>query len=310
VYVGSGESGAGKTEATKQALNYLAFIAGSSSGIQSRILQANPILEGWGNAKTLRNNNSSRFGKYIEIWFDSDNTIVGSSNTTYILEKSRVVFQSKAERNYHVFYQLLQGASVEILQRYHLIPPGTDTRPELSHFYYINQSGCITIEEVDDAADHHEMNKAFEDVGFTEDDRDSLYHTVAGILQLGNINFLPNGDESLIDPATEMWFQACTDNFGADVDFFRKALLFRKIKSGGGKRMSVAFSPYNPAAAIDNRDALAKEIYNRCFDWIVAKINRLMFNDSVQAMLMIGILDIFGFEIFQKVSLLFIFVDS
>lgn len=297
----SGESGAGKTEATKQALNYLAFIAGSASGMQSKILNASPILEAWGNAKTLRNNNSSRFGKYIEVWFDGSNTIVGSSNTTYILEKSRVVFQSKDERNYHVFYQLLQGASVETLMKYGLQDAGQSVRQDLSRFFYINQSGCITIDDVDDADDYRVVNDAFRDVGFTLSEQDSLYRTISGILQLGNVIFVPQGDESLIDPATEVWFQRCTEMFGADVDFFRKALLFKKIKSGGGKRASVAFSPYTPAAALDNRDALAKEIYNRCFDWIVATINRLMFTENAQASLMIGILDIFGFEIFQKV---------
>lgn len=130
----SGESGAGKTETTKQCLNQLAYIAGTSSGepiphmsppplplstktmftgIQEKVLKASPILEAWGNAKTLRNNNSSRFGKFIEVWFESkgeNKTIIGSSNTTYILEKSRVVFQEAGERNYHVFYQLLRGA--------------------------------------------------------------------------------------------------------------------------------------------------------------------------------------------------------
>lgn len=120
----SGESGSGKTEATKQALNQLVFIAGSSSGIQEKILRASPILEAWGNAKTLRNNNSSRFGKYIEIWFDNHGMIIGSSSTTYLLEKSRVVTQLEQERNYHVFYQLLAGADIATLQRYQLLPAG------------------------------------------------------------------------------------------------------------------------------------------------------------------------------------------
>ncbi|RYH31015.1 hypothetical protein EON65_03685 [archaeon] len=298
----SGESGAGKTEATKQALNYLAYIAGSSSGIQGKILNASPILEAWGNAKTLRNNNSSRFGKYIEVWFDGSNTIVGSSNTTYILEKSRVVFQSKDERNYHAFYQLLQGATIETLQRYHLQEPGKQGRPDLSVFSYINQSGCITIDDVDDADDFRIMNEAFADVGFRPEDQECLYRTLAGILHLGNVQFAAAGDESVITPETEHYYQFAAEMFGIEVHFFRKALLFKKIKSGGGKRASVAFSPYSPLAAVDNRDALSKEIYRRCFDWIVSEINRVMYQSNSQATLMIGILDIFGFEIFQKNS--------
>jgi myosin heavy subunit len=140
----SGESGAGKTEATKQCLSYLATAAGSSTGLQTKILQASPILEAWGNAKTLRNNNSSRFGKFIEIWFGSNFEIIGASNTTYLLEKSRVVFQESGERNYHVFYQLLMGAPQEIISDLQL----TDLAADPNSVSYINQSGCIQIEGI------------------------------------------------------------------------------------------------------------------------------------------------------------------
>jgi myosin heavy subunit len=138
----SGESGAGKTEATKQCLSYLASAAGSSTGLQNKILQASPILEAWGNAKTLRNNNSSRFGKFIEIWFGDSYDIVGSSNTTYLLEKSRVVFQESGERNYHVFYQLLFGAPADLKQQ--LLLGDMSARPQ--DVSYVNQSGCLQIE--------------------------------------------------------------------------------------------------------------------------------------------------------------------
>jgi myosin-5 len=199
----SGESGAGKTEATKQCLNYLAFIAGGSGGgkgggIEEKILKASPILEAWGNAKTLRNNNSSRFGKYIEIWFNNPSsstssssssslspslpTIVGSSNTTYILEKSRVVRQEENERNYHVFYQLLFGSTSETLMNYRLLESkeGEDRIKLASSFNFINQSGCLTIEDVNDAADFQEANNAFHDIGFTVEEQNSLYQTIAG----------------------------------------------------------------------------------------------------------------------------------
>lgn len=138
----SGESGAGKTEATKQCLSYLASVAGSSTGLQNKILQASPILEAWGNAKTLRNNNSSRFGKFIEIWFGDSYEIVGSSNTTYLLEKSRVVFQEEGERNYHIFYQLLFGAPEELKAELLL----QDMSLAANTVNYINQSGCVQIE--------------------------------------------------------------------------------------------------------------------------------------------------------------------
>lgn len=117
-------------------------MAGSSTGLQNKILQASPILEAWGNAKTLRNNNSSRFGKFIEIWFGDNYEIAGSSNTTYLLEKSRVVFQEAGERNYHIFYQLLFGASEELMKTIML----TDMASNATDVNYINQSGCIQIE--------------------------------------------------------------------------------------------------------------------------------------------------------------------
>lgn len=298
----SGESGAGKTEATKQCLNYLAFLAGSANGIQSKILKASPILEAWGNAKTLRNNNSSRFGKFIEIWFDGSCTITGSSNTTYILEKSRVVFQEKDERNYHVFYQLLKGAAPSLLEELEI-----DTiaaQPESAT--YINQSGCIAIENVDDGADFREVNEAFAEIGFTTEEQKSLYTIIAGILLFGNIVYEANPlntDESIIPEEHLHWLEKGARRFGIEAEFVKKALLYKTIRSGGGsnRRTSVAFASYKPDAAYENKNALVKEIYKRCFDFIVAKINALMENDNDQAVNMIGILDIFGFEIFQKV---------
>lgn len=300
----SGESGAGKTEATKQCLNYFAFIAGSSSGIQSKILQASPILEAWGNSKTLRNNNSSRFGKYIEIWFDKHKSIIGASNTTYILEKSRVVRQDKNERNYHVFYQLLQGATPQVWQEFHLIS-ALDQKPNMDSFHYMNQSGCIQIEDVDDTQEFHDANNAFKEIGFTPEEQHNLYRIVAGILHLGNINFTGEEDESKIDPASTSAFEHACDLFGLRVPEFKQSLLFRKIQSGG-RRNSIAWSNYKVSAAYESRDALAKEIYRRCFDWIVSKINVMMFTDKVIASSIIGVLDIFGFEIFQKVMYMII----
>jgi myosin heavy subunit len=302
----SGESGAGKTEATKQCLNYLAYLAGSATGIQTKILKASPVLEAWGNAKTLRNNNSSRFGKFIEIWFDKQCSITGSSNTTYILEKSRVVFQEKDERNYHVFYQLLSGATPSLLQELELSELAE--HPERSDL--INQSGCIRIENVDDGADFREANEAFVEIGFTAEEQKSLYTIIAGILLFGNIKYAStpdNPDESLIPPEFSTWLEKGARQFGLEPEYVKKALLYKSIRSGGAnsKRSSVAYACYTTAAAYENRNALLKEIYRRCFDWIVAKINSLMENDASLAVNMIGILDIFGFEIFQKVNIYF-----
>ena len=259
-------------------------------------------MEAWGNAKTLRNNNSSRFGKFIEIWFDRDSRVItGASNTTYILEKSRVVFQEKNERNYHVFYQLLKGASPEFLVELELSDFASN--PQLAS--YINQSGCITIDDVDDANDFHEANQAFLDIGFTLDERNALYTIIAGILQLGNVSFEANPDrseESVLSTDGLQYLEKCVRRLGVDRSMFEKALLFRQIKSGGSKRSSVTYAAFLPNAAVENRNALTKEIYRRCFDWIVAKINALMKTNAAVLSIFVGILDIFGFEIFQKVG--------
>jgi myosin I len=293
----------GKTEATKQCLNYLATVAGSASGVQERILLANPILESWGNAKTLRNNNSSRFGKFIEILLSTNSEIVGASNTTYLLEKSRVVFQELGERSYHVFYQLLFGAPDKLIADLGL--SHFRAHPEQAH--YINQSGCLQIEGIDDTADFREMETALSVVGFSDSDINTLHEIIAGILHLGNLSFNENPTDSegcVISNQPENFLIHATRLLGVDAATFNRALLFKSVRSGS-KRKSVTFSPYTPKLAVENRDALAKEIYSKCFDFIVEKINvAINANPQVLASMktnMIGILDIFGFEIFKKV---------
>jgi myosin heavy subunit len=274
-------------------LNYLAKIAGSSSGVQNKILLASPILEAWGNAKTLRNNNSSRFGKFIEIWFDKDFSIVGSSNTTYLLEKSRVVFQVQGERNYHVFYQLLKGAEPSFIRSLRL-----ETMKEYSETVnYINQSGCITIDDVNDARDYDEVQRALLILGFSPLECQQLWTIIAIVLHLGNIEFGPspsNSDEAIIVSSSQHHLDISIDLIGVDPFILTQALLKKKIQTGG-KRASVSFSPYTVPVAIDNRNSLVKELYNRTFDWIVAKINGFVNAEpSTKRAGMIGVLDIFG----------------
>eukprot|EP01035_Chromulina_nebulosa_P025549 gene25549-33349_t len=245
----SGESGAGKTETTKQCLNYLAHIAGSSNGVQTKILLASPILEAWGNAKTLRNNNSSRFGKFIEIWFDNNYRIIGSSNTTYLLEKSRVVFQEIDERNYHVFYQLLQGCSSELSNELNL----SEMIQNPSSVRYINQSGCITIDDVNDAKDYHEAQDALVQLGFNSTEIKALSTIIAAVLHIGNVDFIPKGsnsDESEYDPKLVHHLDIFIKLVGCDPDLMKQSLLTRKIQSGG-KRGSINFSPYSIPQAIN-----------------------------------------------------------
>lgn len=164
----SGESGAGKTEATKQCLQFLAETAGSSTRVEQKILMANPILEAFGNAKTVRNNNSSRFGKYIEVFFSSRGQIDAARNTQYLLEKTRVVLQSHGERNYHVFYQLVRGsAAAANVRALHLT-----TEPE--NYAYLTHSGCTEIDGVDDAHDFKDLLSAMQLLQFSQSGASTL----------------------------------------------------------------------------------------------------------------------------------------
>jgi myosin heavy subunit len=276
----------------------LAFIASSSSGIQEKILLASPILEAWGNAKTNRNDNSSRFGKFIEVWFGKYSEIVGASTTTYLLEKSRVVFQEQNERNYHVFYQLLFGADDELLGSLKLTKFARD--PDLSCL--INQSGCIQMESINDRADYATVMHALDSLGFSPSEVMNMSKVIAGVLNFGNVGILPPAETdrcTLSDAAVEDLGHA-VDLWSVDVDMMHQAMFVRTVSVKSAKRSSFVLTPLSHAAAIENRNSLTKEIYNRCFDWIVDKLNFAMGAPS-SSVGSIGVLDIFGFEIFKKV---------
>lgn len=286
----SGESGAGKTECTKQALQYLAEIAGSQSNVEQRILQANPVLESFGNAKTIRNNNSSRFGKYVEIFFDLRSTICGARNTNYLLEKSRVVYQSPDERNYHVFYQLTSAATDAQRAKFRL------KRPE--DYNYLNQSGCIRIAGTNDVQDFEELNRALRDLEFKENEIDDLLRLVAAVLHIGNITFRSTGErECCVDAKDQL--EDASHLLDVDLREFELAVTQRKIKVPG--QTNAIDVPLSDEHARHARDALAKFIYEKQFDWLVEKINtQIGLGKAAGRNSSIGILDIFGFEIFGK----------
>jgi len=319
----SGESGAGKTETTKHCLRYLAATSGSADGSAAhvRVQNASPVLEAWGNAKTLRNNNSSRFGKFTEIWFDlirGKQAIAGASITTYLLEKSRVVGQEKGERNYHVFYQLIKGlgdaeagggaagsgaaaAIAELGIRGFIEDP--------SSCRLISQSGCIAIDGVDDAADYAEVQESLRQLGVDAVSISSLNRIISGVMHCGNIEFTSikeDEDEckvgSYAGRAADESVSRCAELFGVPVKEIEVSLLKRKVQRGGDRRASIAYRAYTRDEASAVRDGVAKEVYRRAFDWIVAKINELVKSgDDAKGNAnrkMIGILDIFGFEIF------------
>uniref|UniRef100_A0A6V3LQ19 Myosin motor domain-containing protein n=2 Tax=Lotharella globosa TaxID=91324 RepID=A0A6V3LQ19_9EUKA len=286
----SGESGAGKTECTKQALQFLAEVAESAENIEQMILMANPVLEAFGNAKTIRNNNSSRFGKYLEVFFSHRNSIAGATTTNYLLEKSRVCFQAPKERNYHVFYQLVEGSTPEMKQRFRLGP--------VSSYNYLNQSGCDKVAGVpDDRLFKEELLPSMRELNFSQDEINSIFRIVSGILMLGNVTFENTGERKCqVKDA-----KSCSDAASL-LEVSGKALnevvTTTKLKVIGQAPITVNLSATEATSA---RDALAKFVYEKLFDWLVQKVNQVVAPKG-GSKYSIGILDIFGFEIFDQNS--------
>ncbi|RCN45917.1 myosin head [Ancylostoma caninum] len=313
----SGESGAGKTESQKAILRYLCENWGASAGpIQQRILETNPILEAFGNAKTLRNNNSSRFGKFVEIHFGTDDKVAGGFVSHYLLEKSRLCRQANGERNYHIFYQLIAGAPADLYKRLRLAPPdrfkylkcGTTTffaRPgskstiapdRLSE--QAKKVGMLTDAIVDDAADFSHLSDALGRAGLSPNEIFDIWRVVAGVLHLGNIDFVDSVDDNRggckMDPASEMSLNIAADLLGMEVAELKMGLVSRIMQATkGGVKGTLIRVPLKPYEAAAGRDALAKALYSRLFDWLVARINKsIPFERSASY---IGVLDIAGF---------------
>eukprot|EP00602_Paraphysomonas_sp_CaronLab_P010658 CAMPEP_0185037120 /NCGR_PEP_ID=MMETSP1103-20130426/31086_1 /TAXON_ID=36769 /ORGANISM="Paraphysomonas bandaiensis, Strain Caron Lab Isolate" /LENGTH=1566 /DNA_ID=CAMNT_0027574947 /DNA_START=35 /DNA_END=4735 /DNA_ORIENTATION=+ len=280
----SGESGAGKTEATKQCFNFLAEIAGSESALEQKILNANPVLEAFGNAKTLRNNNSSRFGRWTAVHFSGRGSIIGAAIENYLLEKSRVVFQNKGERNYHVFYQLCANMASSF---------GLSCGP--MGFRYLCSSGCITVPGINDSDDFSDLTAAFHQLEFSESDIQWVMECVAGILHLGNVTFLPDDEGSVVDPSCNTAVDAAAKYLKIETTRLINALCHRTLEIRG----EVNHILHKPKEAQEAADALAKAVYNELFNWLVMRINASVKGESGH---FIGVLDIFGFEIFEKNS--------
>ncbi|GAA6034384.1 hypothetical protein JCM8097_002697 [Rhodosporidiobolus ruineniae] len=293
----SGESGAGKTEAAKRIMQYIAAVSaggdGAKSGIEGvkeMVLATNPLLESFGCAKTLRNNNSSRHGKYLEIEFDAQGAPVGAMITNYLLEKNRVTGQIKTERNFHIFYQLTKGASSAQRDAYGLQGPEA--------YAYTSKSGCLEVPGIDDVADWAETLKAMQIVGLTQGEQDEILRMLASILWLGNVEFAMNeeGNAYVRDQSVPEFVAYLLE---VDAERVTRALTQRVMETQrGGRRGSVYEVPLNPAQATSVRDALAKAIYNNLFEWIVDRVNISMKSKSPSSNI-IGVLDIYGFEIFD-----------
>uniref|UniRef100_A0A8C7RRD1 Myosin VB n=1 Tax=Oncorhynchus mykiss TaxID=8022 RepID=A0A8C7RRD1_ONCMY len=285
----SGESGAGKTVSAKYAMRFFATVGGSANdtNVEEKVLASSPIMEAIGNAKTTRNDNSSRFGKYIQIGFDRSYHIIGANMRTYLLEKSRVVFQAEDERNYHIFYQLCASASLPEFKDLALT--------SAEDFIFTSQGENIFIEGVNDAEDFEKTREAFTLLGVNDSNQSSIFRIIASILHLGNVEICSerDGDSCHIlknDPHLAHFCQL----LGVELEQMEHWLCHRKLVTTSEtyvKNMS-------RKQAANARDALAKHIYAHMFDWIVEYVNKSLHTSSKQHSF-IGVLDIYGFETFE-----------
>ncbi|KAM4719666.1 unconventional myosin-Vb isoform 3-T3 [Anableps anableps] len=285
----SGESGAGKTVSAKYGMRYFATVGGSSSdaNVEEKVLASNPIMEAIGNAKTTRNDNSSRFGKYIQIGFSRHYHIIGANMRTYLLEKSRVVFQAEDERNYHIFYQLCASASLPEFKDLGLT--------SAEDFTYTSFGENIFIEGVNDAEDFTKTREAFTLLGIKESSQSSIFKIMASILHLGNVEIISERDgESCHVGRNDVHLQHFCRLLGVEVKQMDHWLCHRKLATASETYVKTMSS----RQANNARDALAKHIYARLFDWIVEHINKALHTSTKQHSF-IGVLDIYGFETFE-----------
>lgn len=309
----SGESGAGKTESSKIVLKHLTIrgIYGKKargqdieasmkdrsqhgSSLDHRLIEQNPILEAFGNAKTLRNHNSSRFGKFMKLQFSSNGEfkLAGAFVETYLLEKSRLVYQVDGERNFHIFYQLLSGADAAIKNAYQL------TRPE--DFRYLNRSNCFVAEDTDDAASFQDVVRGLTCVDISQETQKIIFAIIAGLLHMGNIDFdeedTPEGEAAIVEkPAARNALAMTAKVLGVGEDALSKVIMEREIVT----RDETFTVRRNAQNAVYARDAIAKALYGRLFDWIIQQVNTSLGQDPAP-LPYIGVLDIFGFESFQR----------
>ena len=301
----SGESGAGKTVSAKYVMRYFATVedpnrpgkrkkgAGGEtmSKTEEQILATNPIMEAFGNAKTTRNDNSSRFGKYLEIMFDKNIDIIGAKIRTYLLERSRLVYQPATERNYHIFYQLIAGSTPKEKEELGLLP--------VEEFDYLNQGGDPAIPHVDDNAEFRLTRDALVTIGVSEETQASIFQLLAALLHIGNAKISASRSDSVISASDPSLVKAC-ELLGVDINNFVKWTTKKQIIT----RTEKIVSSLNLKQALVVRDSVAKFIYSSLFDWLVESINNSLATEEVRSRVksFIGVLDIYGFEHFKRNS--------
>uniref|UniRef100_A0A671SXR4 Unconventional myosin-XV-like n=1 Tax=Sinocyclocheilus anshuiensis TaxID=1608454 RepID=A0A671SXR4_9TELE len=278
----SGESGSGKTETTKLVLRYLAAIH-HKQNITQQILEATPLLESFGNAKTVRNDNSSRFGKYMEIFME-EGVISGAITSQYLLEKSRIVFQAKDERNYHIFYEMLAGLPSQQKQSLYLQDAET--------YYYLNQGGDCEIVGKNDGEDFRRLLSAMEILHFSAEDQSGIFRILSSILHLGNVFFERYETESqeVASVVSAQEIRVVAEILQISPEGLQKSITFKVTETMREK----IFTPLTVESAVDARDAVAKILYSLLFSWLTDRINRQVYprNEALS----ISILDIYGFE--------------
>lgn len=299
----SGESGAGKTVSAKYIMRYFATRESPSnlgsrskksedmSETEEQILATNPIMEAFGNAKTTRNDNSSRFGKYIEIMFDDKTNIIGAKIRTYLLERSRLVFQPLKERNYHIFYQMVAGVSEQQRKELDILP--------VEQFEYLNQGNTPTIDGVDDKAEFFATKASLKTIGIDEEQQNGIFKLLAGLLHLGNVKIGQARTEAVLAADEPSLERACAI-LGIDAPEFARWIVKKQLVTRGDK----IISNLSTAQAFVVRDSVAKFIYSSMFDWLVEVINTSLATEEVlnRVKSFIGVLDIYGFEHFAKNS--------
>jgi myosin-5 len=295
----SGESGAGKTVSAKYIMRYFATRGAPGqnskgnaiSETEEQILATNPVMEAFGNAKTTRNDNSSRFGKYIEIMFDKGTSIIGARIRVFLLERSRLVFQPLKERNYHIFYQLVAGATEEEREHLGLLP--------VEAFEYLNQGADPVIDGVDDKVEFDATRKSLATIGVSQSTQAEIFRVLAALLHLGNAKVTATRTDSALSSSDPALVKAC-EILGINATEFAKWIIKKQLITRGEK----ITSNLTQQQALVVRDSVAKFIYSSLFDWLVETINSDLATDDVMQRVstFIGVLDIYGFEHFAKNS--------
>ncbi|KAG3260016.1 myosin-16-like [Ictidomys tridecemlineatus] len=289
----TGESGAGKTENTKKVIQYFANIGGTGKqspdkkgSLEDQIIQANPVLEAFGNAKTTRNNNSSRFGKFIRIHFGTTGKLAGADIESYLLEKSRVISQQAAERGYHIFYQILSNKKPELVESLLLVPNPKE-------YHWISQ-GVTMVDNMDDGEELQITDEAFDVLGFSADEKIGVYKLTGGIMHFGNMKFKQKPREEQAEVDTTEVADKVAHLMGLNSGELQKGITRPRVKVGN----EFVQKGQNMEQCNNSIGALGKAVYDKMFKWLVVRINKTL-DTKMQRQFFIGVLDIAGFEIFE-----------